>query len=244
MHSSQSNLVEQMIPTPFIEEIVSPHTISEEARQSQLLVLNHEVALQRQGIPLGDLAVGSLLIKHVEDSYKIITDEQTGLLNRKGMELWYERYCPEVFGVIFADGRNFKRVNKVYGHDTGDLVIQNIGHQVASKFRIGNPDNAHKQQRKDPNTRDALGIVRWGGDEFMMIVDLTSVLESQRQATLSMLQDRLRNFGTITDEKTGNEIKIEIDSAGMIGLKSDQKSLKFYRDQLDAQVSELKASRS
>jgi len=244
MHSSQSNLVEQMIPTPYIEEIVSPLTISEEAHQSRLMVLNHELALHRQGIPLGDLAVGSLFIKHIENSYKIITDEQTGLLNRKGMELWYERYCPEVFGVIFADGRNFKRVNKVYGHDTGDVVIQTIGHQVASKFRIGNADKTTKQLRKDPSSRDALGIVRWGGDEFMMIVDLSSVDEEQRQVVLQKMQDRLRSFGSITDERTGDTINIEIDSAAMIGIKSDQKPLKFYRDQLDAQVSAFKASRS
>lgn len=143
MHTTPS-LVEQMIPTPFIEENASPVLISEEARRSQLMVLNHELDLQRRGIPQADLAVGGLILKHIQDSYTAIRDEQTGLLNRRGMELWYERYCPEVFGVIFADGRDFKRVNKIYGHDTGDLVIQTIGHKVAAKFRVGKADTSQK----------------------------------------------------------------------------------------------------
>lgn len=76
-----------------------------------------------------------------------------------------------------------------------------------------------------------------------MIVDMGAVEDGQQQTVLAKLQDRLKHFGSVTDAKTGDTINIMIDSAAMIGHRSEQKPLKFYRDQLDAEVSMVKARR-
>ncbi len=233
----------EMLPTPFIVEDLGGRIVNEVVEKHRIAVINEELQFMMQGIDPKDLAVGSLYAKYVESGQESVIDPLTGLLNRKGMELWYERYCPEVFGIIFADGRNFKRINDTYGHDTGDDVIRNIGEKMSDKFRIGKPDEEQIEKRADPETKDAVGLVRWSGDEFMMILDLSSVPPEKRQETLDMLRGRLYNFGEVTDSRTGEKIQIQIDSAGTIGYKKDQKTLKDYREQLDLEVSDFKAKR-
>ena len=233
----------EMLPTPFIVEDLGTYSVPPEVEKLRIGILKAEIALMGEGIPQGDLSVGRLVVQHVESSREMTTDSLTGLLNRKGMDMWYERYCPEVFGVIFADGRNFKRVNDTYGHDTGDEVIRTIGHEISEKFRISKPGKSRQEKRTNPNSRDAMGIVHWGGDEFLMVVNLTDVEEAERENVLKMLQERLYNFGTVIDSLTGDKINIEIDSAATIGYRADGKSLKDYREKLDAEVSQIKKQR-
>ena len=58
-------------------------------------------------------------------------------------------------GIIFFDVHNFKEINDGYGHDTGDRVIQFISVIMSE------------------SARDTDMIARWGGDEFLAIVENT-----------------------------------------------------------------------
>src|SRR6266566_5904571 len=59
-----------------------------------------------------------------------LTDSLTGLPNRRAIEHWATRELKGAdrhgysFWVVMADLDRFKNVNDIYGHETGDLVLQ------------------------------------------------------------------------------------------------------------------------
>jgi len=81
------------------------------------------------------------------------TDLVTGLLNRRGVIASLElRQAPAMTLAMF-DIDNLKQINDTYGHLVGDEVISGVGSRLAGGFS------------KD----DVIG--RWGGDEYIVIVD-------------------------------------------------------------------------
>lgn len=81
---------------------------------------------------------------------KSVTDGLTGLYNRDYMVSHVEKQKPP-FAVAMLDIDNFKKVNDVYGHQTGDRMIQFAGKMLTSTLR----------------ETDKVG--RYGGDEFIVI---------------------------------------------------------------------------
>jgi diguanylate cyclase (GGDEF)-like protein len=86
------------------------------------------------------------------------TDELTGVANRRHFLELAEREAGRAhredreIAVAMIDIDLFKRVNDTYGHLTGDDVIREVAHRVASALRAG----------------DLLG--RYGGEEFALLV--------------------------------------------------------------------------
>jgi len=83
-----------------------------------------------------------------------IYDYLTRLYNRKGMsEKWNDILKKEqLVQVLFIDIDNFKAVNDVYGHKTGDNILI----RIAEILRKASPDDGI--------------IVRLGGDEFVIMI--------------------------------------------------------------------------
>lgn len=89
-----------------------------------------------------------------ELTYKGAHDSLTGLPNRRGMDKIIERMLKyEKGAVMFIDLDNFKRVNDIYGHETGDELLQII----ANKIKDTIPENT------------ILG--RQSGDEFILVMN-------------------------------------------------------------------------
>ncbi len=63
------------------------------------------------------------------------------------------REMNNLFGLLFVDIDNFKQINDTYGHETGDRVLQ----VVANTLRL--------------NLRQTDTVTRWGGDEFLILMD-------------------------------------------------------------------------
>ena len=124
---------------PHITEDSVNGEVNPAVEELYLASLNAEAKLQAQGVDPRVLPIASQTIKAAELARENVTDPMTGLLNRRGMEMWMERNKPEVFGVIFADGRNFKQYNNI-SYDAGDAVIGQIGEKMAGKLRIQEPD--------------------------------------------------------------------------------------------------------
>lgn len=79
-------------------------------------------------------------------------DVLTGLLNRGGFEILFEKtvYSGNARGAfMIMDVDSFKEVNDTYGHETGDLALKHVANVLKDSFRSG----------------DLVG--RYGGDEFM-----------------------------------------------------------------------------
>lgn len=98
------------------------------------------------------------LIKSIiksEDALKDIAhkDRLTGLYNRHYMaELLDSLPCDETAGSLaMADIDNFKRINDVYGHNAGDIVLKTVSDQLK-------------------NICGGCVTARWGGEEFLMLL--------------------------------------------------------------------------
>lgn len=85
-------------------------------------------------------------------------DVLTRLLNRKflpvvlGKELLYSRQSGHSFAVLMLDVDYFKPINDTYGHEAGDLVLQQIAGLLSSNVRGGDY------------------TFRLGGEEFLIIL--------------------------------------------------------------------------
>jgi diguanylate cyclase (GGDEF)-like protein len=93
-------------------------------------------------------------------------DQLTGLLNRRGLE---ERFNSEVnranrndqsFCLALLDIDDFKFINDRYGHLAGDSILRLIADEVQSEIR--NIDT----------------LARWGGEEFIVLIDKSNLEES------------------------------------------------------------------
>jgi diguanylate cyclase (GGDEF)-like protein len=99
-----------------------------------------------------------------------ITDENTGLLNRRGFTEALERAIargqrddePSVLLLIDLDG--FKSTNDTYGHSAGDFVLSVVADTLKS------------------STRKVDDVARLGGDEFAVILNKVPILSADDQA--------------------------------------------------------------
>jgi diguanylate cyclase (GGDEF)-like protein/PAS domain S-box-containing protein len=128
-----------------------------------------------------DAAVGGIVVNFTDITERKLADEAlahqalhdpvTGLPNRRlladRLELALargERNGSRV-GVLFFDVDHFKLINDSLGHPAGDRVLQ----ELAGRFRAG--------------ARDSDTVVRFGGDEFVLVCeDLTDIAEAREVA--------------------------------------------------------------
>lgn len=82
-------------------------------------------------------------------------DTLTGLANRRNVEdrIEWRVAHKQTFCVIMLDLNRFKQINDTYGHIAGDNVLKQFADELRSNSRVP----------------DVVG--RWGGDEFIAVVD-------------------------------------------------------------------------
>ena len=108
---------------------------------------------------------------HLVSSNAATTDELTGLLNRRAMEERLEAETARALrhqlrtSVVLFDIDRFKLVNDSLGHPAGDRMLVLIAELLRAQCR----------------TLDAVG--RFGGDEFLVILPMTSPEESMAFVT-------------------------------------------------------------
>jgi len=97
--------------------------------------------------------------KHLEERLQnlAITDELTGLYNRRGFRLMAEqelRHAQRINAetvLLSIDVDNFKAINDTFGHYEGDRVLKLVAKTLNESFRATDI------------------IARWGGDEFIVL---------------------------------------------------------------------------
>jgi len=109
-------------------------------------------------------------------SYQIHYDALTGLPNRKYLYEYLLKIVTKVdlktqkFAVLFLDIDRFKLINESLGHSVGDLLLQAVSARLKGLMRS-----------------DDL-LVRWGGDEFTVIVRNVDSNDAIAQIAESMIQ--------------------------------------------------------
>jgi diguanylate cyclase (GGDEF)-like protein len=93
------------------------------------------------------------------------TDPLTGALNRQGLRdtlltRIQTAHCNDSLAVIFIDLDYFKRINDQHGHETGDEVLRRFAAMVRTHVRAADK------------------LVRWGGEEFLLVCPETHLAQA------------------------------------------------------------------
>ncbi|SCX35372.1 GGDEF domain-containing protein [Agrobacterium rosae] len=111
----------------------------------------------------------AMSLEHVQMRMKQLAtiDPLTGLANRRGVQEQTAavidacRRARRPMAVLIADLDHFKSINDQYGHDCGDMVLQEFGNRLSSHSRRG---------------QDVTG--RWGGEEFLAVLSDMTLAEA------------------------------------------------------------------
>jgi len=128
--------------------------------------------------------------KKAEDTiqHQAMHDALTGLANRR---LMFEQLAlaivatekdKEVFALAIVDLDKFKEVNDTEGHDTGDLLLQEVAVKLAG------------------NVRQVDTVARFGGDEFILILRNIKN-ETQAKKIVTKVLQSLQPFYKINNKK-------------------------------------------
>ena len=194
--------------------------------KNQLLIQQQQQELQKQYQFL--LAKNRQLEQEIQERLKAeakvkqlaITDELTGLFNRRGFllmatqQLKISRRTQAWFSILFADVDGLKRINDNFGHIAGDQVIIDAARVMQKVFREG----------------DILS--RLGGDEFAIFIPIFSKIDD--------LVERLKS--QIDDFNQNNDRPYELSiSFGKVEFSGENElSLEDYIDQADKLMYEQK----
>lgn len=119
----------------------------------------------------------SFLENEIEQLRRLaFVDELTQVLNRRGLEYYLKMKLSEVerfdriIGVLFIDLDDFKSINDRFGHHVGDKVLQFVAGTLKKNLRISDL------------------VARYGGDEFVAVVEL------KEQKEIEEIAERLKNL--------------------------------------------------
>lgn len=119
---------------------------------------------------------------------EILTDNMTGILNKKGFMLKTEELLKNEntknFALLFLDLDHFKDVNDNLGHATGDIAIKDAAIKIVKQFRSADL------------------VARFGGDEFLVFVQ--NIPQNILDEKLSSLHE------TIINDYTNREATVHV----------------------------------
>ena len=106
-------------------------------------------------------------------------DPLTGLYNRRAgnrkieLAIQHAKETSSCCAFILVDLDEFKPINDVYGHEAGDIVLKTVAQRL----------NRHLRQNDI--------VIRWGGDEFLIIVEQANQIARIAEKLLSALQGEI-----------------------------------------------------
>lgn len=142
----------------------------------------------------------------------IVTDELTGLANRRQLEnefkraMYVQSRSGQVFSLLLLDLDGFKQVNDTIGHQAGDAVLLQVAGLISAMVR---PTDI---------------LARWGGDEFVILTAgsleeavkmaerIRCALAGQRLAGPDAAADDPRNLVTLSCGLTVSQPADNLDS--------------------------------
>jgi diguanylate cyclase (GGDEF)-like protein len=123
-----------------------------------------------------------------------LRDELTGLANRRNVEerLEWRIEHQQGFCVIVLDLNHFKEVNDSYGHLAGDSLLKQFAQELRSNLR----------------SSDIAG--RWGGDEFIVVLDCDL---NGAKSQIERMRKWILGAYTIQLGEGRGELKVDVDAS-------------------------------
>lgn len=154
-----------------------------------------------------DLSLLELMAAHVSDALSRAQMEErmarrdalTGVYNRHYLNEWSERLEPDraEISLLMIDCRGFKQINDRWGHLEGDRVLQECARIISESVR----------------SRDL--VVRYGGDEFLVVLANTGANEAA--AIAERLKSQVRDWNAMQSPESP---RLSLD----IGIETAQQS--------------------
>jgi diguanylate cyclase (GGDEF)-like protein len=125
------------------------------------------------------------------------TDKLTGLLNRQAYDILMDKLMaeharqPRPISVLLLDLDHFKSVNDQYGHAMGDRVLRNVAGQLRQVLRKSDI------------------AVRWGGEEFLVVLD-SCALDEARQIAEKIRQRIAQECQDVDGKRVGLSVSIGV----------------------------------
>lgn len=161
-----------------------------------------------------------------------IHDTLTGLYNRRFLDeflikqLFYTKRQKQTLAIIMFDLDDFKKINDTHGHEVGDIILEKLGQLMTSITRA----------------EDA--VCRYGGEEFICILQNCSLIlakkraEEFRQKIQDMIKEPFPPAVTIslgisiypTDGLLPNELIETADKALYASKKAGKNKVTAYSD--------------
>lgn len=130
--------------------------------------------------------------KLAESTSKLYTDALTGAYSRRYYEECLKALHIDGAGIAILDVDDFKLYNDLYGHNLGDTVLRTMVQTI------------HDSLRKEDR------LVRYGGDEFLLILPRTN------QASLAAFLRRLRKKIAVTDTPGNLNSRMSVSIGGVV----------------------------
>ena len=86
------------------------------------------------------------------------------------------------FALAICDIDFFKKVNDTYGHDAGDVILQNVANVLSDSMLTNG------------------FVVRWGGEEFLLVFDKMNMYQAADE--LEKILDKVRAMETVYEGQT------------------------------------------
>lgn len=128
---------------------------------------------------LNSIAISLLIVFFNIQNRSMNTDYLTGAYNRKSLETYMRKKINtstenETFSAILIDLDNFKFINDTFGHDMGDHVLETSVKLLKSCLRSID------------------FIARFGGDEFYIILDISS--QNDLETTVGRINNCVKKY--------------------------------------------------
>jgi diguanylate cyclase (GGDEF)-like protein/PAS domain S-box-containing protein len=165
---------------------ISSHTIYESSESRNLIL----TVAERIALSISNLCLQEKLHEQT------IRDPLTGVFNRRYMEKTLERELSRAvrhkgkLGILMIDVDNLKSTNDEYGHGAGDVLLRELGTFLSK------------------NTRQEDIVCRYGGDEFIIVLNESSLEGAYKRAQI--LQQGIKDLQLHYSDVIIRDIQVSI----------------------------------
>ncbi|GIU08078.1 MULTISPECIES: diguanylate cyclase [unclassified Shewanella] len=216
---SDNNYVDYAVDDESPQEI---YTLFQRLKQSKSQLIGYQLELEEK------VAVRTLELEHANSKLKALAEKDplTGLYNRRYAEDKFpaiQQLCKrtdEIIAIALLDLDKFKFINDTYGHDGGDLTLKRVAQLLSQEFK-----------------RDSDIIVRYGGEEFLLIMPLCNALKIESH--LEKFRQKLENI-VIDSQQDLQPFRVTTSIGAVIGNGTYSDSLEQWVKQADINLYQAK----